>query len=95
MIKAIGKELGAAIGGTRAELQIGHSGKIISPKIYIAFGISGSSLEEAVPNQINTFSRSVFTPMLYVFVQNRCSTENTQMMLMAAKAAVLGTWFAH
>ncbi|MFP2998042.1 FAD-binding protein, partial [Candidatus Hodgkinia cicadicola] len=25
------------------ELQIGHSGKIISPKIYIAFGISGSN----------------------------------------------------
>ncbi|MFP3037814.1 MAG: FAD-binding protein [Candidatus Hodgkinia cicadicola] len=25
------------------EFQIGHSGKIISPKIYIAFGISGSN----------------------------------------------------
>ncbi len=49
MIKPLGKELGAAIGGTRSaveispELQIGYSGKIISPKIYIAFGISGSN----------------------------------------------------
>ncbi len=51
-LKPLGEELGAAIGGTRAaveagyispELQIGYSGKIISPKIYIAFGISGSN----------------------------------------------------
>ncbi|MFP3037960.1 MAG: electron transfer flavoprotein subunit alpha/FixB family protein, partial [Candidatus Hodgkinia cicadicola] len=51
-LNPLAKELGAAIGGTRAaveagyispEFQIGHSGKIISPKIYIAFGISGSN----------------------------------------------------
>ncbi len=44
-------KLGAAIGATRgavelgcapAELQIGSAGLIISPKLYIAFGISGS-----------------------------------------------------
>ncbi|PIM94808.1 Electron transfer flavoprotein large subunit [Candidatus Hodgkinia cicadicola] len=50
-LRPLAIKLGAAIGATRgavelgcapAELQIGSAGLIISPKLYIAFGISGS-----------------------------------------------------
>lgn len=50
-IKTLAQRVGAAVGATRdlietgyldADLQIGHTGQIIHPNIYVAFGISGA-----------------------------------------------------
>ena len=53
LIEELGDVLGAAVGGTRPAVdydwipfkrQIGQTGKIISPRLYVAAGISGASL---------------------------------------------------
>ena len=52
MLRTIAKKYGATVGGSRVATdlglcdygeQIGESGKIVSPKIYVAFGISGAA----------------------------------------------------
>ena len=58
LLEELADVLGAAVGGTRPtvdggwidrHLQIGQTGKSIAPKVYFAFGISGSILFEVVP----------------------------------------------
>ncbi|KAM7453396.1 hypothetical protein BLSTO_05857 [Blastocystis sp. subtype 1] len=63
MIGALADKLNAAVGGTRvavdmhmvdASLQVGQTGKIIAPELYIGVGVSGSIQHQAGMKESST-----------------------------------------